>query len=392
MKFATLMGIIALVSFSSACKPSSPASTSDVLAEETQEEAFNLATFLRQTQGLSEKIKKMIAPGDAFLYVGDKQRFDIETNATLKTQGESGLFAGRRGIYANQWIDAHVFGQRLGQKSGGQIVELGANADMDQKSIQVYFRFLGKDIYAGKVESRFEQSIVRDLTQDAVLYPVPLLGLKVGGTVGGELGLVSELGLPTQKSLGLSFLPKSSLHASLGAGLQILAFSSAEVRGKVQMLDFQSLHQANLSPVPSQNAYYSTQAWKADQLKALDGQIDLVAKAGLSALPSSVDGSLWQAIKDRLGFEWSHTVWDPEPLLIKELPPFASKLLRLLKKPKEASACQAQISGLTSEMKAHQQALETKRKGQEGLARETLELEIQQVKELQTKAAGSCSL
>jgi hypothetical protein len=256
--------------------------------------------------------------------------------------------------------------------------------------MQVSFRFLGKDIYAGKKESRFEQTIVRDLAQDVVIYPLPLLGLKVGGKLGGELGLTSEFGLPHAQSVGLQFLPRSSLHASLGAGLQVLAFSSAEVRGQVKMLDLNAIQSASLSAMPAQNLVYGTQVWKADQLKALDGKIEIVAKAGLSALPASVDGSLWQAIKDRLGFEWSHAVWDPEPVFVRDFPAAANKLLRIFKKPGEERICEDHRKALQETLSAHQKSLEKQVDQSTGFQQAALALDLGEVRRLQVDAQNFC--
>ena len=323
-------------------------------------EKFNLAKFIHENPKTA-RLSASVGPSDAYLFFGEKNRFRIETNLNVDTQGEKGyIFGGPRAISAAYWLDGYVFGRRIGKNADrGFLVDLGATGDLETSILEAHIRFLGEDKYVGKVEGLLDKSFVRDLNFDQTIYPVPLLGLTAEGNIAGELGLVAQMGVKAPNAMSLEFRPKIDVNAGLSASVKLLKFASAEVKGSAEVLNLEIASAANMGFLKEANYSYGNTGVDGGQLKALDGKIEIFANAEVKGvLPGGIDKKLWVAALKTVGIEdtkwdWQHTVWNPDPIIEKDIPQYGNSFMKFVKMPDSLADCKTKVALVSQALDNH---------------------------------------
>ncbi len=347
-------------------------------------QGFNFAKFSKENKSLKGSLGKYSESGNTYLGFGDKKKFRAEMNMTVQTFGEKSDSAAERQIAAGYWLDTFVFDQKIGGTNNrGMTLDLGAVAHMDTLKADVVVRFVGQDLYKGETkEAAYENSFMRDFNYEAVVYPVPMIGLKIGGTVGGELGMRVAAGVRRDNAIGLNFVPRTAISGGITGGVVLLSFASAEAQGTAQLADLKVGSSANLGMIPSGHLAYGNIGIDGGDFKALDGKVDLLAKAGLgNVLPAGVAKNAWKWISDKIGvktdYEWRHTIWDPKPLYVAKIPRLGSQFASFYAKPKNNDECrQAQASG-KSKVNEHVDTLSKYRDSSEGMTRISAEAALE---------------
>lgn len=352
-------------------KKDSGSPNSDLESVDTKgSEKFNMATFIRENPR-TQILKNYVSPGDSSLFFGQKDKFYIESNMTLDSQGEKGfIFGGPRAVTAAYWLDGFVFGKKMGGNAPrGFLIDVGATADLATTTLEAHFRFLGQDKFSGQVDGIYENTFVRDLSIEPIFYPVPLLGIRVAGNIGGELGLRTELGVKTPDSINLNFKPKSQINAGLSSSIELIHFLSAKVEGIVNLMSFDLASAADLGYIKAANYLYGHNGVDGGQLQALDGKIEISAKAGVTGiLPAGVDARLWNLLGvDPSQTSWSHTIWDPKPVLTDDLPAYGNSFMKFSSKPKNLSDCEQSVALVTQKLDEHAAMLGEHSKSLEGM-------------------------
>lgn len=360
-------------------------------------EKFNLAKFVRENPK-TEILKKLVGDGDSFLFFGDKTKFRIETNMTLDTQGEKGFFfGGPRAIAAAYWLDGYVFNKKIGGSSDrGYLIDLGAIGDLETTSLEAHVRFLGQDKYRGKVEGHYEKTFMRDLSIEPVYYPMPLLGVKLSGNIGGELGLSADLGVKTANVMSLVFRPEVKLNGGLSGGVEVLKFVSAKVQGLVSMIDLNLAGTADLGFLKEANYSYGHTGVDVGELKAMDGLLEVFAKAQLKGvLPGGVDAALWKIARETVGlekeeYEWQHTIWDPKPVVQKDLSSYGNSFMKFAKMPSGLADCHEKAALISETLDKHAASLEAKNKSLQGIESTATAQSVDYLKEIKLKVSQYC--
>lgn len=360
-------------------------------------EKFNLARFLRENPRTT-MLKDSIGQGDAYIFFGDKNKFRLETNMSLDTQGEKGFFmGGPRGIAAAYWLDGYVFGKRIGDSSDrGYLVDLGATGELEVVTMEAHIRFLGQDKYKGDLEGVLDQSFMRDLNIEPVYYPIPLLGLKAGGNIGGELGLRAELGIKTPESMSMIFRPKTSLNAGLSGGIELLKFASAKIQGVISILSIDVASTANLGFMKDTGYSYGHTGVDGSELKALDGKVEILAKAGVQGvLPGGIDAKLWEKVLGAIGiedtsWEWRHTVWNPTPVFERDLPAYGNSFMKFAQVFDDLADCQEKIGLINARLDQHSALVSKHAEELKGMDAVMAKQSVEYLKEIKGEASIAC--
>lgn len=323
--------------------------------DEAGNQTFNLAKFATLNEHLKTSLGKHSEAGHSYLAFGQTNLFRAEMNLTVQTFGDKSDAASERKIAAGYWLDGYAFGKKMGDKSGrGYILDVGALAHMDTLKGEAVVRFGGKELYRAETrEASDEKTFTRDFNYGTTYYPVPMLGVKVSGTIGGEIGYSAHLGVRRDNALGLNFAPRGIVNAGLTGGVQALQFASAEAIGSTMVADLKIGSSANLGLIPSSHLAYGNIGIEGGEFKALDGKVEILAKAGLgNIIPEGVGRDLWTKILDTVGlaknYQWRHTVWDPELVLVKKIPRMGTQFAAFYIKPQTSADCK------TAQTKAHQ--------------------------------------
>lgn len=340
----TLAPILILSSVPLACREQSGVSQeSELHAQGTDftaapAEVFGLARFVQTSEYLNA-LKPYVDESGSFLLFGDRSKFGVETNLSVEARGGSALVGGgERYINAQYYLDGYVFGKEL---STGRLVDIAARADLSQSVMNGHIRFLGDDKYKGEIKTGFSKSFVRDLSIERVVYGTPLLGVTVGGTIGGEIGLKGSPGLRADGAVSFVFEPNIIVNSSLSGGVKVLTFANAEILGSAMLMDLKVAGSANLGYSPFNQFVYGNAGLDGGTLDALDGKVEILANADLDGiLPSGVDASLWQLIGlEKTDFEFRHTLFDPIPLYTQDIPSRTASFYTYLKTP--GASCNA---------------------------------------------------
>jgi hypothetical protein len=336
-------------------KTKNTASELQGLADSGETQAFNLARFIRENKNTTA-LKGFVTRGDANVGFGDKKKFRVETNFTVNADGRTSLPLVKRNTSANIWLDSFIFNKKIGSAKG-YILDMGANASLDSSQMEAYLRFLGEDKYRGHVSGVYEQAFTRDLNRDAIVYPVPMLGVKLGGNIGGELGLRAQLGVNNAEMITLAIRPRAALHAGVAAGIEVLKFAEARVEGMVKVIDMQIATSASIGYIPASRFTYGNIGVDAATITAADGKVEILAKATVPGfLPGGVDKKLWTKLLSAVGlnteWEWRHTVWDPQPGFVKDIPGFGTSFYKFMDKD-----CRSKTGPVRDALNRHRDAL-----------------------------------
>ncbi|MBC7659302.1 MAG: hypothetical protein H7249_06295 [Chitinophagaceae bacterium] len=314
---------------------------------------FNFAHLVTVQPALA-KLVPYVGPGEAYLFFGDKDKFRVETNLTVDANG--GLTAtGSRYIRSDYYLDGYIFGRQLANSS---LIDMQAKADFNAMKVTGYVRFLGDDKYNGEVKVGIDKTFIRDISYDKVIYGMPMLGVSVSATLGGELGMRAAPGLRADLALTASFEPRVQLSGTGVINLTALQFLSARAEGQIEILNMKLSTTAALGTVPASKFVYANMSMDGATIKALDGRIDLYAEAGGSGLPKGVSSLLWSLVGLGGTNEWHHTLWDPAPAYLATADRFGKTVIGFWQKPGVGIACITLSSGLKSELSGRLGALE----------------------------------
>lgn len=357
---------------------------------------FNLASYVKENPKM-ENLKRAVAPDESYLFFGERNKFRAETNFIIESRSDKSFFDGDRAISASYFIDSYVFDKRIGGNGRGSILDLGAVADMASSTIEAHVRFMGQDKYKGELGKSLDQTFTRDLNLETVYYPVPMLGLKVGGNVGGELGLKAELGFRNDRMMSLLFQPKTSISAGLGGGVTALAFATAKIEGLVRLLELKLAASANLGYMAERGFSYGHIGVDGGELTAIDGAIKILARAGLDGiLPAGIDKALWKFVMKTIGiekseWEWEHTVWDPAPISENDVPAYTSSFAKMGKEPKDLSDCRLAVAEVDATLEQHISQLQAYSGDLEDFEVDMIQSSLKNLGEIRTKNQGYCA-
>ena len=390
---------LALASVLAACgkaNKNKPGSSDLEAVEDKGSEKFNLAKFLRENPK-SAAIKPQIAPADAYIFFGSKEKFRVETNLSLNTQGDqSYMFGAPRAVSANYWLEGYVFSKRIGSGDRGFIIDVGATGDLGAPAMEAYVRFLGADKFRGKVETTVEKTFVRDLNLDTVYYPIPLLGVKVGGNIGGELGLKAIPSVKGPSAMSVTFVPKASVNAGLSGGVEVLKFAEAKVKGSVTLMMLEIAGIADLGVVKEANYAYGHTGVDGGLLESLEGKVEILANATVKGvLPGGIDGKLWEALLgavgvENTGWEWKHTVWNPKPLIEKDLPSYGNSFMKFSKIPESLADCKSEVALIGTSLDKHMANIKEQNAEAKGIELALVTQSQTYLTEVKTKANEYC--
>jgi len=308
---------------------------------------FSLTSYARAKPSLAA-LASMAAPGDAYLAIGSKDRFEVDTNMTADTVLQEHAAPSFK---ADFWIDAYVFGKQIGGAGSGghgQVIEILVQASPDPAGVQAIIRYLGQEKYHGDIKGKWKQSFTRSLGDNATFYPVPLLGVTVTGNIGGEFGGRSEVVYQETQAIAVSFIPGISLHGGIGGGVKPLSFTSAIAEGQVTLIDTNIATVASLGYHPKLGMVVGDLGVEDGQFRTIDGKIVVKANADLSLgnkLPGGVPEKLWHSVttkvtgSDKQQYAWEHTVWQPAKVPPHKLPPYGKYLHRFIQPPASVGEC-----------------------------------------------------
>ncbi|MFW7381746.1 MAG: hypothetical protein ACOH5I_23255 [Oligoflexus sp.] len=313
---------------------------------QAEELRFNFASHASNHAGL-RSLSPYVVGGASHLELGRRDRFQVQTNATIHTESSSSSRQAR----SQYWADGYVFNQQIGGRGRGSLVDIQASSSLSPIQAQGLVRFLGQEKLKGNLDGKWDQTFTRNLALDSVYYPAPLLGVRFKGNIGGEIGYRSELSINETDALALSFLPKANLHAGISGGVEALQFARAEVVGAVQIIEASLASVTSLSYLPKLSLVLADIGVEGGDFKAMDGQIDIGASAGLSmpsVLPGGVDQALWQMVfRDRgqsFQWDWQHTLWNPEALVVQSIPRYGQTFKHFLVEPSSRSECESKAA------------------------------------------------
>ncbi|RYZ57397.1 MAG: hypothetical protein EOP07_09970 [Proteobacteria bacterium] len=328
---------------------------------------FNFAHLVTVQPALA-KLLPYVGPGEAYLYFGEKDKFRVETNLTVDANG--GLTdTGSRYISSDYYLDGYIFGRQL---TDGALIDMQARANFNSMKLTGYVRFLGDDKYNGEIKVGIDKTFIRDLEYDKTIYGVPMLGVNVNATLGGELGMRAAPGLRADQAISASFEPSIKLQGAATISLKALKFLSASAEGTVEILDLKLSSGAALGVIPSSNFVYANMGMDGATISALDGKIDLYASAadigGALSLPSGVSNLLWSLVGIKpSSLTWKHTLWDPEPAYVTTLKRFGNSFITFYKAP-TAATCGGVITAVQENLKGRLAALEAEQTDDEYLS------------------------
>lgn len=350
---------------------------------------FNLARYVRENPKAAD-LQQYVGPGDAYLFFGDKSKFRLETNLTIDAQGGGILESAGSYARGNYFLDGYVFNKQI---ADGHILDLGAEANFGSSQMTAYVRVLGEEKYHGSIKTVYDQTFVRDIPFEHTVYGVPMLGVKVTGNVGGELGLHAAPHLRIDKALGVNFTPRLALHGEAAVTAEALMFLTAEARGTVKILQAEFVSSANLGLIPAEKFIYGNVGIDATNISALDGKIELYARTGAgSQVPEGVNGSLWQIVGSLIGNrEWRHTLWDPEALFTKTFGYYGRSFATFVSPPASEEACLASQKNLLATLSSRLFQLSMKRETSSGLEAQALAAAEISMGDVRAKTQAICS-
>ena len=360
-------------------------------------QAFNFAKFATENPSIKDTLGQLSQAGNSYLGFGERDKFRAEMNLTVQTFGDRSDATSRRKIAAGYWLDTFVFNERIGGGNNrGMTLDLGTLAHMDTLKADVVVRFVGNDLYKGETgEAAYENSFMRDFNYEKVFYPVPMMGVKVAGVVGGELGMRVQAGVRRDNALGLSFVPRATVNAGLTGGMVLSNFASAEAVGTSKLADLKLGTSAHLGLIPSGQLAYGSIGVDGGEFRALDGKIELFAKAGLgNVLPAGVGRNIWQWVLGKLdikeNWEWRHTVFDPKLIYVAKIPRYGNQFAAFYAKPKDLGACQLAQANASRQVNEHVEVLSKYRDDVEGMARVSTEAALESFQVIRGQVLALC--
>jgi hypothetical protein len=188
----------------------------------------------------------------------------------------------------------------------------------------------------------------------------------------------------------LGIRPRASLHAGVAAGIEVLKFAEAKVQGLVKIIDMQIATSASIGYIPNSRFTYGNIGVDAGAITAADGKVELIAKAGIPGfLPGGVDKKLWGKLLGAIGikteWEWKHTIWDPKPGFVKDIPGFGTSFYKFMDKD-----CKAKAGPVRDALNRHRDALNKHKGTVSGLDARVDQTSMDHLNGIADKVAKSC--
>lgn len=347
---------------------------------------FNFAQYVKENPKLA-KLHGLVAEGNAYLAFGDKKLFRAETNLIVDAKADVDA-EGKKGIYAQYFLDAYALGNKL--PADGHAVDLGASATLSTPStMEAHIRIMGDDKFKASVAGSFEQNFTRDIPFKLPFSPIPGVTLQVTGAVGGEIGLKGAIGARVDNAAQIVFIPRVALMTKVTGGIKLIEILKADAEGIVKLAEVILHSSANLGAIAASQFIYGNVGVEAGQLNAIDGKIDLVAGAGYDGiLPGGLDKELLTKLVEKLGFgklkelQWRYTLWDPEALIVKDIPGFGKSFQAFYKQPADRADCETKVAAIDSQITAHKASMEAILATQEGLEKKVTESSVKSLDEV----------
>jgi len=326
--------------------------------------SFNLANYARTNGSLAE-LAKLGAPGDAYLSLGNKERFMIEANAVAEAKTSKAM---PPKFEAGVWAGGYVFGVPLGNIS--KLIEILAIGGSKPVNLTGVVRYMGQEKFRGSVLKTWQQKFMRELSTGLTFpTPIPGLGVTFGANIGGEFGGKIDPAAAADGTIATSFVPGLALSAGITGGVKAMNFVSAQAVGSVTMVDISISHYAALIYHENLGIGASTLGIEDGNMNWMKGSLALRATSNLSAsgaLPPQVDAKLWKLAIGGVagnGAVWEYKLWEPTPIMISQLPPFSQFMHRFINEPATRSECLQRVAKFEPEVakvKASIQAQVTK--------------------------------
>lgn len=311
---------------------------------------FNLANYARTHDGLGE-LAKLVAPGDAYLSLGNKERFMIEANAVAEASASKGV---PPKLDASVWAGGYVFGAPLGHIS--KLIEVSAIGSSKPANLSGVVRYAGQEKFRGSVLKTWQQKFMRELSAGITFpTPIPGLGVTFGANIGGEFGGKIDPAVRGDGAVATSFVPGLALSAAVTGGVKAMNFASAEAVGSVTMVDTSISHYGALAFHESLGIGATTLGVEDGNMNWMKGSVALRATTNLTAsgaLPPQVDPKFWSLAGAAFGDGkvWEHKLWEPTPILVSRLPSFSQFMHRFVSEPSSRSECLQRVAKFAPEV------------------------------------------
>jgi hypothetical protein len=303
---------------------------------------FNLAAYSK-TKPEMAPLAALVAPGDAYLKLGDRRKFEVQTNANADGVAPPGVAPT---FDAGLWVNAAAFNIDLGLSD--KLVEVMSEANANPISLNGKVRYMGQEKLNAELTTTWEQTFARSLSSDAVIpTPIPGLGVNFGVNIGGEFGGKIDPSFRNDDAITMAFVPRAAFNAGVTGGISTAVFLGAEAFGSVTIIETQLSHYAALGYHKSVGIAAGSLGIEDGKMTWLSGKVGLRAKTGASNLPAGINAVLWKMVTTLVpGVDksWEHVLWEPEPLKVNRLPAFATFMERFIKSPRSRSECLQQVA------------------------------------------------
>lgn len=328
--------------------------------ETEKDTIFSFAEFAAKSPQLKNSLGALTSKDKSYLEIGKQNRFAIQTNARVQNTLSKVIDDKRLNIQGSFWVDGFAFNNKIGGNGTGALTDMGIEANAQDLHLKGHLRFLGKDRLAGILKTAIDQVLTRELGGDALIFGSELLGLKVGGNIGGQIGLKADLDRNIDDAAVLAFTPKSGLNAGITTKVESLSFSRVEVAGLVNLIDSSIVNQGTFGALRKISLILGDIGMDSGEFKALDGKIVLGASVGAHGeLPTNVDRNLWTIMTEKSAeilkkwgvwlpsLKWQHHLWDPKPVYVKDLPEFMKPFISFFRKPMTSDQCMEKYEELS---------------------------------------------
>lgn len=285
--------------------------------EQSLIEKFVLTKWMK-TRPKMQGLVKYIEEGGGFFFMGDKDKFRIETNGTFGVSPDFELGPEELRLFGNYWLKAYALGQHLKPEDDdlGLFLDTGVDATLGDLSMDMWFRVVGEDIAARSIMAGFDQIITREKS----FSPAAIPGVVGELALGGEMGFRAEFGVRRDNVLNLIYTPRANIAVKASAGVGAKDIATTGIKGTVRIADILLPSSANIGFHQATNLMYFDFGLDAGEIKLIDGNIYYV--------PAEVLGKELGKI----------SIWNPEPVETMPTPSYTSALVKFLEPP---ANCQA---------------------------------------------------
>lgn len=303
---------------------------------------FNLAAYSK-TKPEMAPLAALVAPGDAYLKLGERKKFEVQTNANADGVAPPGIAPT---FDAGLWVNAAAFNIDLGLND--KLVEVMSEANANPISLNGKVRYMGQEKLNSELTTAWEQTFARSLAADAVIpTPVPGLGVNFGVNIGGEFGGKIAPSVRNNDALTAAFIPRAAFNAGVTGGISTAIFLGAEAFGSVTIIETQLSHYAALGYHKALGIAAGSLGIEDGKMTWLSGRVGIRAKTGSSNLPTGINAALWKMVTFLVpgaDMNWEHVLWEPEPLKVNRLPAFAKFMERFVNSPRSQSECLQRVA------------------------------------------------